>query len=92
VKLKKEHIERISRLILGKLKEKKLIEMRVGEDRIFHKIIDVVTSDLGAEDKLDRDARDLLDQYAAKAGGDIDRQQMLHMIKKQLAKERKMVL
>ena len=92
MRLKKEQIERIARLIVSKLKEKKLITMRVGENLVLSKVVDVIVADLHAEDKLESDAKDMLDQYAQQAGGDLDRFKMLQMIKKQLAKERKIVL
>lgn len=92
MKLKKEQIERIARLVVSKLKEKKLIKMRVGENLVLSKVVDVIVADLHGEDKLESDAKDMLDQYAQQAGGDLDRHKMLQMIKKQLAKERKIVL
>lgn len=92
MRLKKEQIERIARLVVSKLKEKKLIKMRVGENLVLSKVVDVIVADLHGEDKLESDAKDMLDQYAKQAGGDLDRHKMLQMIKKQLAKERKIVL
>lgn len=93
MRLKKEHIERISKLILSSLQKKDLITARVSEGQILSKIIEVITGDMIAEVKLDQDARALMDKYRPQIeSGQLDERKTFLMIKKQLAKERKIIL
>lgn len=93
MRLKKEHIDRISSLILKNLQSKKLITPRVPEPKILAKIVETITADMHAEDKLDNDARKMMDTYRQQIlSGSLDERKVFQMIKKQLAKERKMIL
>lgn len=93
MRLKKEHIERIAGLILNGLKKKNLIKPRVGEQKILEKINAVITEDLSAEARLEEEARKLMDKYRPQIqSGELDERRAFLMIKKQLAKERKMVI
>ena len=62
MRLKKEHIEKISGLILAGLKKKNLIKPRVSEMKILEKINVVITDDLSAEARLEDEARKLMDK------------------------------
>lgn len=93
MRLKKEHIDRISKLILANLTAKKLITPRVPEARVLGKIHEVILTDMRAEDKLDDEARKMMDTYRQQiSSGSLDERKVFQMIKKQLAKERKMIL
>ncbi|EKD42466.1 MAG: hypothetical protein ACD_73C00143G0004 [uncultured bacterium] len=91
MRLKKEQIQKLSERILRALKEKDQLIFRVPENKVLDKINDVITADMRAEDDLEGEARRILDKYKA-SGTDIDERQMLLMIKKQLVKEKKLVL
>ncbi len=93
MKLKDQQIQKVAHLILNRLKEKKVIELKASEAKIIESIIKVIQNDMNAESNLENDARKLLDQYRSQAAGaDLDERKMFLMIKKQLAKERKMIL
>ncbi|MDO8518995.1 MAG: DUF507 family protein [Deltaproteobacteria bacterium] len=93
MRLKKEHIDRISTMILNGLKNKKLIKPRVPDEKIRLKIIETITADLHAEDQVDAEARKLMEGYRKQIeSGQIDERKMFQMIKKQLVKDKKMVL
>lgn len=93
VRLRKDEIERLSRQIGAQLKSKNVIQLKVGEGALLQKVIDVITHDLAQEDKVDEDARKLINKYRSQIdSGMMDERQVFQMIKKQLAKERKLVL
>ena len=93
MRLKKEHIDRISTMILNGLKEKKLIRPKVPDEKIRVKIIETIMADLHAEDKIDDEARQLMENYRGQIqSGQIDERKMFQMIKKQLVKDKKIVL
>lgn len=93
MRLKKGHIERIAQLIFQGLQKKDLISLKVTNQKIISKIIDVITRDMQAEDRLDQDTRKMMDQYRTQIeSGQVDERKIFLMIKKQLAKERKMIL
>ncbi len=75
------------------LKEKGKTTFKAPEEKIYLKILETITRDLQAEDKLDADVRKLMDQYQAQIrSGQMDAQKVFQMIKKQLIKERNLVI
>ena len=93
MRLKKEHVDRIATMVLRALNEKKLIKPKVTDDKIKLKIIETITADLHAEDKVDEEARKLMENYRKQIeSGQIDERKMFQMIKKQLIKDKKIVL
>jgi len=91
MKLKKEQIQKLANKIFRELKDKNQLIMRVPEAKVIEKIHDVILADLKAEDDVEVEARKILDKYRAQDPS-IDERQMLLMIKKQLVKEKKLVL
>ncbi len=93
MRLKKDQIEKVSRLLVKDLKEKGKTTFKVSEEKIYLKILEIITKDLQAEDKLDMDVRKIMEQYKAQiASGQLDSQKVFQMIKKQLIKERNLVI
>ncbi len=93
MKLKKEQIQRLSDKIWSALKEKKLVVVRAPELKITAKIVEVIHADIQGERNLEEEAKDLLEQYRPKINsGELDERRVLQMIKKQLAKDKKVVL
>lgn len=93
VRLKKEHVQKIAELVLKNLKAPNIIKMRVPETKVLDRIIKAINDDLYAEVRLEDEARKMLDTYRAQINaGQLDERKALLMIKKQLAKDKKMVL
>lgn len=93
MRLKKEEITKIANIILTRLRDSKTIKPLVSEAKILAKIEEVIISDLAAEDRLNDEARKLLDQFRPQINsGQMDENKALMMIKKQLVKDKKMVL
>ncbi|MBI5561566.1 MAG: DUF507 family protein [Deltaproteobacteria bacterium] len=93
MKLAKEQIDKVSRLILDDLKDKKLIVLKAGERRVLERMSEAILTDLRAEDDLDREVERMLEAHSgAIASGKVDYKRMFTMIKTKLAKERGIVL
>lgn len=93
MKLKEEHIDKIANLILRRLEEKQYIKLRTSSQKFIEKVKSVIHSNLNEENSLEEEARKLLDQYRPQIqAGLLDETRALNMIKKQLAKERDIVL
>lgn len=93
MRLSKEQIEKISRLILENLKKKELILFKASEDVVLERIIEIITADIKKEDELDKEVERILSQHTGEIeSGRIDYRKMFNMIKHKLARERGIVL
>ncbi len=93
MKLKKEEIAKISRLIASHLTAAKLWELKIGEDKVVARIEVIIGKNIDEEAAIEEEVKKLMDQYRDQIGsGAIDPQKAYMMIKKQVAKERKFVL
>ncbi len=52
----------------------------------------IFLADLRVEDDINREAERLLEQVASQGGPNLDREKMFQLIKKQLVKDRKVVI
>lgn len=93
MRLSKDHIDKITTLILKNLKEKELAVLKAAEGNILEKIIEVITNNLREEDELDREVEKILEAHSSemKSQG-VDYRKMFNMVKNKLARERKFVL
>ena len=86
-------VERLCKRILDHLKNDGLIQLKAGENVILQRMMKAFHDDLEKERLLDAEARQLLDRYrAAIDRGEIDEQKMYQMIRKQLIKDKKLVI
>ncbi len=93
MRLKKEQIHKISEIILKDLKTHQLARFKISEEKIYSKISEIITLDLQNEDRLDDEVRKLMERFQQQiASGQMDRQKVFQMIKKQLIKERNLVI
>jgi hypothetical protein len=69
-----------------------LVILKKSEPEVLKKMEEIFIADLKVEDDLNREAEKLLETYAAQMGDKIDRQKMFLMIKKQLIKDRNLVI
>ena len=93
MRLKPEKIESLANLIFAALAANGQITLNEGRDKIVAVIRRLITEDLQAEDAIEEEARNLLEQYKS----EIDRkgasyERLFHKAKQKLAQERKMVL
>ncbi|HOP40347.1 MAG TPA: DUF507 family protein [Geobacteraceae bacterium] len=94
MRLKDEQIDRLADRILTDLTDASLVVLRGDRSRLCCCIKEVIRADIAAEERLEKDAEELLEKTLRASGGGagIDRHKMLKMIKAKLAKERKIVL
>jgi hypothetical protein len=93
VRLKKEQIQKISEKIFKSLQEKGLIKLKTSEETALSRIEKAIVDDLAAEDRLDDDVQKIMDQYRPLiSSGQMNEQEVFQKIKKQLIKERKLVI
>jgi hypothetical protein len=93
MRLPKEMIKHIADAIAANLESKGLAEYEVSRDAISAKIVDVITTDMQAEEKLNKDVEKLLAAHEAEiAKENMDYRKVFELTKQKLAKERGIVL
>lgn len=93
MRLSKEMIKHLSDAIAANLEDKGLVRYEVPKDAISLKIAEVITADMLAEDKLNKDVEKLLAAHEAEiAKGNMDYRKVFELTKQKLAKERGIVL
>ncbi|MEK7828688.1 MAG: DUF507 family protein [Deltaproteobacteria bacterium] len=93
MRLSKEQVEKISRIILDNLKAKGLIIFKSPEDVVLNRVIEIFSDDLKAEDGLDREVEEILKGHAKEIeAGRMDYRKMFSLIKGKLVKERGIVI
>lgn len=93
MKLTKEEVEKIAKLIVERLKEKGLIAFKESEQKVLDRAIEAISSDLKAEENLDREVEAMLKSRSAEIdSGRLDYRKMFNMVKMKLARERGIVI
>lgn len=92
MRLKESHVKQICQSILAALRTSGQITIRKSESEVMAKMESIFIAELKIEDDINREAYDLLEKYAREMGDKIDREKMFQMIKKQLVKDRKVIL
>lgn len=93
MRLTKEQVEKIMHLVVGRLKEKELVEFKAAEQKVFERMVEIFLSDLRAEDSLDREVEEILKGHTGQIDSQkIDYRKMFSIVKNKLARERGIVL
>lgn len=93
MRLSKELIRSIAEAMAASLEAKKLATFGKPRKDVVARIVEVITADLAAEDRLNKDAEKVLAAYEAEiAKGNLDYRKVFELTKQKLAKERGMVL
>ena len=93
MRLRPGKIEALSLKILNELKNNPDTVIRVKEEDVLHEIQSIITMDLEREDQLEDEVRDLLQKHMKQIyRDDISYVELVRKAKKQLAKERGLVL
>ncbi len=93
MRLKKERVAALARILVDQLTEQRLIRLEATKAELVSSLEQIITDELMIEDRLDAEVRQILDTYKAQIEkGQVDERTMFLMIKKQLAKERGMIL
>ncbi len=93
MKLTKQEVADISQRILERLISENAIEIRGRREDVLKKIIESFTEELMVEDRLNEEVRKIMERYRREIeSGKVDGQKLFEMIKKQLVKERGLIL
>jgi hypothetical protein len=88
-----ERIQTMATAIVHRLVIQRAISFRGPETGLVARVTALIEGELALEDQLNRDARELLKQYQRQIdSGQVDYQRMFTMVKRQLAKERGVIL
>jgi hypothetical protein len=93
MRLPMEMIKHMADAIAANLESKGLVEYEVPKNAISEKIAEVITTDMLAEDKLNKEVEKLLSAHEAEISrGQMDYRKVFEMTKQKLAKEKGIVL
>lgn len=92
MRLRESQVKLICQKILETLRTKQLIQLKRNEADCLNKMVEIFIRDLKVEDDINREAERLLEQYTKNMGDKIDREKMFQMIKKQLIKDKGLVV
>jgi len=93
MRLRENEIEYTAWRILKKLKDKDEIIFLGSEDDIMDHLMRVITAELQLEDDLNREVEERLLEHQDQIQRDsVDYRRMFQLVKKQLAKEKKLIL
>lgn len=92
MRLKPVQIRLICQKLLLTIRAKQLINLKSGEAEILKLMEEIFTKELRIEDEINAEAEKMVQQYASQMGDKIDREKMFQLIKKQLVKDKKVIL
>lgn len=91
MKLSKEQVEKISALVMERLKDKDLVVFKAAEPKVLERVNEIILANLRAEDSLDKEVEEILKSHSVE-GQKIDYRKMFNMVKGKLARERGIIL
>jgi hypothetical protein len=93
MKLSKERIAHIAESLAQRLTQQKMVALAGSHQALVETLGHAITEELSVEDKLNAEVRTLMKKYEAEIEkGQVDYQKMFLMVKKQLAKDRGVIL
>lgn len=93
MRLKKNRIARLAQALTDRLTEQKAIRLEGPKADLTALLDRIITDELMVEDRLDAEVREILRTHEADIErGQVDERKMFLMVKKQLAKEREIIL
>ena len=93
MKFSRERITLVSKAIVGRLVADKAIAVTCDVESLTRHVGDLIERELSVEDRLNQEVRTLLKQYERQIeSGQVDYQKMFSMVKRQLVKERGVIL
>ncbi|HET6466591.1 MAG TPA: DUF507 family protein [Nitrospiria bacterium] len=93
MRLKKERITALAQTLVDQLTEQQAIRLGASKAETISSLEQIITEELMIEDRLDAEVRQILETYRVQIErGQVDERKIFLMIKKQLAKERGIIL
>lgn len=92
MRMREPQIKHLCQKLLLSLRSNQLITLTQSEASALKRMTEIFLANLKAEEDLNRDVEKLMQQYAENMGPAVDKEKMFKMIKKQLVKERGIIL
>lgn len=93
MKLSKERIAHMAESLARRLTQRHLVALTGSQQALVEILTHAITEELSVEDRLNEEVRALMKKYEAEIEkGQVDYQKMFQMVKKQLVKERGIIL
>lgn len=92
MKLTTGQLQAIATKVLDTWKKQNVLVMKEDEKKVLSRMVEVLKADYQKELDLEADVNKMLDQLEKTNGGEFQRYKMYPLIRKQLAKERKIIL
>ena len=93
MKLSDARLDRLATQIVDMLAERDDVRLQADDTKLLHGVKAIMVDELQAEDRIDAEVRDILDQYRNDiAAGRLDYHELYRRIKTRLVNERKVVL
>jgi hypothetical protein len=92
MKLTSQQLNRIVQLTFEKWKKNNVVTFKADESLCIARAVKALQDDLQKEIDLERDVNKMLDQLEKSNPGEFQRYKMYPMLKRQLAKEKKVIL
>ena len=93
MRLRKKLIDYVAQTVATSLLDKELLTLNGSEETLTAEIRRLITEDLLVEDRLNEEVKDILRAHTSEIDrGNIDYARMFAMVKKQLVKERGLIL
>ena len=92
MRLTKVQTERLCRTILSELKKQGIVTFKSPEDKVLRRAIDLIEGEYQKEKDLEREANVMIDDLERKSPGSFERHKMFLLVKKELAKQKGVIL
>jgi len=93
MRLSRELIHQIAEAVTASIESKGLVTLKTSRKDVVSKVAEVITADLQAEDRLNKEVEKVLAAYEGEiAKGGMDYRKVFDLTKQKLAKERGIVL
>lgn len=85
-------MQKLVEKIFDQWQKQNIITFKADEKKVFARALEVVKEDYRKEEELDREVHKMLDQLEQSNSGEFERYKMYPILKKKLAKDRKVIL
>ena len=93
MRLRRKMIDYVTKTVADNLLDKDLVALEGSVDTLIAEIRHLITEDLSVEDRLNEEVKDILRAHTAEIDrGNVDYSRLFAMVKRQLVKERGLIL
>lgn len=92
MKLTPLQMQKLVEKVFDSLKKQNIIQFKEDEKKVFERALQAVKAEYQKEADLDREVNQMLDSLERTNSGEFERYKMYPILKKKLAKERKLIL